>query len=143
MSHLSPEIIDAKRAAFLTALAETGIISAAAKVVGVNRSTVFRWREDPAFAEAFQDAIEQAADKIEAEAIRRAVEGFEEPVWYRGIEVGKITRHSDYLLGLLLKANRPDKYRENSRVELAGGTKNELRIVSEFGGDEFDGSDLV
>ena len=54
-------------------------------------------------------------DDLELEARRRAVEGTERPVFYQGGEVGYVREYSDTLLIFLLKAHRPNKFRE--RVE--------------------------
>ncbi len=65
-------------------------------------------------------AEEVAADRLEAEAWRRAVEGVERPVgWYQGKPGGYVKEYSDVLLIFLLKGLRPEKYRE--RMELKGG----------------------
>lgn len=70
---------------FLAALRETGVITYAAAAVPVDRSTVTRARqEDKDFAAAVLDAIEEATDKLEMEARRRAVNGVHEPVVYQG-----------------------------------------------------------
>jgi hypothetical protein len=109
-----------RRAAFLAALAECGVVTAAAKAARLDRVTVWRWREtDPSFAAQFDDAVAQAADGLEREARRRAVEGVEEPVFYKGIEVGTVRKYSDSLLTTMLKAKRPE-YRDASKLELSG-----------------------
>ena len=70
---------------FLAALAEHGVLTMAAEAAGVDRSTVFRRRqEDEEFDTAVLDAIEQAVDKDEREVVRRAREGYHEPVVYQG-----------------------------------------------------------
>lgn len=152
MTNPNPITKDARRQAFLAALAQTGVISAAAKAAGVDRVTAYRWREaDPEFAEACESALEEAADAIELEARRRAVEGIEEPVLHQGAptylyqldetghpvmdENGKpkllldeqgrprvltIKRYSDSLMALVLKGNKPDKYREKQDINLTG-----------------------
>ena len=67
-------------------------------------------RNDPDFAAAWQDALEEAVDWLELEALRRAVEGTEENWFSKGEIVGTITRYSDSLLMFLLKARRPWLY---------------------------------
>ena len=47
---------------------------------------------------------------------RRALEGVEEPVFYKGERVGVIRKYSDSLLILLLMAKRPDQFRERMDV---------------------------
>lgn len=105
--------------AFLAALAETGILSRASEIVGVDRILVWRRRQsDPEFAKAVDEALEMAADKLEAEARRRAIEGVEEPVYQGGQLVGTRIVYSDSLLALLLKGRRKKVFAE--RVETTG-----------------------
>ena len=106
-----------QQAAFLARLRDTGTITAAAGRAGVNRRSHYRWLDqDPAYAAAFHDANEEAADQLEHEARRRALEGVEEPVFYRGERVGTTRRYSDQLLILLLMAKRPDQFRDRIDV---------------------------
>ena len=58
-------------------------------------------------------AREEAADTLEAEARRRAIEGVEEPVFHKGQRVGTVRKYSDLLLIFLLKGVRPQKFRDN------------------------------
>ena len=62
---------------------------------------------------AVDHAREEAADTLEAEARRRAIEGVEEPVFHKGERVGTVRKHSDLLLIFLLKGARPQKFRDN------------------------------
>ena len=118
------------RALFLEELARRGIVSDACKAAGVARPTAYGWRDaEPDFAKEWQDALEHAADTMEREAIRRAVEGVDEPVIGR-VERDRdgqvcdangnplyIRKYSDSLLNTLLKAHKPDKYRERSETK--------------------------
>jgi AcrR family transcriptional regulator len=105
--------------AFLAHLAECGVLTDAAAAAGVDRSTVFRRRQDDEeFDAAVRDAMEAAADKLEREARRRALEGVEEPVYQGGQLVGTKTVYSDSLLALLLKGRRKQVFAE--RVEQTG-----------------------
>lgn len=107
------------KALFLAALAEVPVIAHACKAAGVNRVTAWRAREaDPEFAKAWDDAMEEGIDRAEQEAFRRAVVGYEKPVWYKGELVGTETVHSDALLALILKGRRKKLYAE--RTELTG-----------------------
>lgn len=119
-----------KRAAFLSELAERGNVSDAARAAGVARTTVYEWREvDPAFAASWDAALDEAADTMEREAWRRAVEGVEKPVFGslgQGLgsgEVGRVQEYSDTLLIFLLKGAKPEKYRERAQVEHSGGIR--------------------
>ena len=91
--------------AFLAAFRETGNVCLACKAAGVGRSSHYRWLEDDCeYRAAFDLAKEDATDVLEAEAHRRAVEGWEEPVgWYKGRAGGTVRKYSDVLLIFLLK----------------------------------------
>ncbi len=104
--------------AFLAAFRETGNVRLTCKAAGVGRSSHYRWLEkDPEYREAFDVAKEDAADVLEGEAHRRAVDGWEEPVgWYKGVAGGTVRRYSDNLLMFLLKGARPERYRERYDV---------------------------
>ena len=126
----------ASQAKFLAAMVQTGgnIIRAAA-AARIDRSLHYIWlKEDPAYPERFAAAWEAAMDTLEAEAVRRAYEGEEEPVYRAGKRLldvaldengqikrnsdGKpiavpatVRRRSDPLLMFLLNGNRSKKYR--------------------------------
>jgi hypothetical protein len=105
-------------AAFLDALAATASVRAACEFARIDRASVYRWRdEDSGFAEEWDAALDRGTDALEDEAVRRASEGCEKPV-YRGNELLYTAReYSDALLALVLKARRPEKYRERPPVE--------------------------
>jgi hypothetical protein len=114
-----------RKRAFLTALAELGTRVAAADAAGVHRTVLYTrtWAEDEAFQRALQVAERLAADRLEAEAYRRAVHGVERPAgWYRGKPGGMVREYSDNLLMFKLKGALPEKYAE--RLELKGGLAN-------------------
>src|SRR5437667_12509832 len=112
---------------FLQYLAETGNVSRSVKLVGTSPARVYTLRQnDPAFRQAWDDAEQIAADRLEAEAWRRAVEGFDEPV----VSAGKLVRdedgnpvmvrrYSDTLLLALLRAHRPAKFNKGFPAALA------------------------
>ena len=110
---------------FLKALAETGIVRTAAEIAGTSRTRVYELRkQDTAFASAWEEAEEQAADALEAEAWRRAVLGVQEPLVSSGKVVRDddgqpiaIRRYSDTLMIALLKARRPERFKDRAVVE--------------------------
>lgn len=70
---------------FLEQLTATGNVSGSARAVGVSSTAVYALRnKDADFAAAWDQALEDAADTLEAEARRRAVQGVQEPVVYQG-----------------------------------------------------------
>lgn len=106
---------------FLAALADTGVISHACDIAGVNRQYAYEAREhDEAFRLAWAELDERTVEVMEREAYRRAVEGTEKPVYHGGELVGHVQEFSDSLIQFLLKARRPTVYREQHRVEHVG-----------------------
>jgi hypothetical protein len=99
---------DRRRVAFLQGLEQGMSAAGAAEAAGLSRSLVYRWRErDRAFAAAWRLAMEAGTDRLEDEAMRRALAGVEKPVFYRGEQVGVVRTYNDRLLMLLLQRRRP------------------------------------
>lgn len=114
---LTPE----KLTAFCAALSETCNVGKACAAVGISRQTAYGWRDDdPDFAERWEKAMKIGLSGLEDEAHRRGFEGTEEPVFYLGEVAGTVRKYSDTLAIFLLKAHAPEKYRENSKIELSG-----------------------
>lgn len=106
---------------FLAALAEGQKVGSACRAVGYSRTSTYEWREaDAQFAARWQEAIDDAVERMEAEADRRAVDGTLKPVFHQGVECGHVREFSDTLLIFRLKALRPDVYRERASVEHTG-----------------------
>ncbi len=121
------DITRSRKVTFLEVYSRSGNKREAAKQAGVSLRQHYNWLDrDPEYAEALQIAKEEATEVLEREAFRRGVEGWEEPVFYRGEQVGKITKYSDQLLVVLLKGNKPEKYKD--RVEHTGESKSYMNI---------------
>lgn len=70
---------------FLDELRLTGNVAKSARTAGTNTSAVYQLREkDADFKAAWENALEDATDMLEAEARSRALEGVNEPVIYQG-----------------------------------------------------------
>lgn len=136
---------------YLDVLAETGNHSAAARAIDITPSTATAWRKDDgfviklegeeyAFGALCEDAMDIFADAVEAETVRRAVQGYEEPIVYKGQimseideETGKckpitITKFSDRLLEVLLKGQKP-KYAGEAQVNINAGEGSGVLVV--------------
>jgi len=118
---------------FLAAYRRTYSVTKAARAAKISRAMHYRrLLSDRRYAAAFAQAQREAAQVLEDEAVRRAIEGVAEPVIYRGEVCRKwvrdkatgelrpgpplvIRRYSDALLIRLLQAANPAKYRENYR----------------------------
>ncbi len=119
------KLTPARQEQFLRALAETGSMATSAALAGTSRTRVYELRKaDQEFAGAWEDAEEIAADRLEGEARRRAVEGVE-PL----VSAGKLVRdengqpitvtgYSDNLLLAFLKAHRPPRRERPMRFQL-------------------------
>jgi len=107
--------------AFLESYAQWANITEACKCSGIARSTFYVWQEhDPKFAFAVQQAGEQATERLEKEAYRRATEGtpYKRTSYWHGEPVGTDEKieYSDQLMMLLLRARKPEIYREKLDV---------------------------
>lgn len=108
-----------KKKVFLRVLAQTCCVVKAATAAGYSNSVpMYRMRkEDPEFAKAWDEAAQSGADILEKEAVRRAVEGTMEEIYWKGEVVGEKINYSDALLIRLLKAHKPDKFADNTKVQ--------------------------
>ena len=99
------------REAFLDHLRESGHVRAACKDADVSPTVVYDHKKrDQGFAAQWDQAMDQGCDLMVDEALRRAVRGVDEPVFYKGEQVGSVKRYSDTLLIFLLKSHRPAVY---------------------------------
>jgi hypothetical protein len=106
------------KAKFLSYLAKTCNVSRSARLARVGRRTAYDHRKrDAKFAADWEDAEQTGIDALEFEARRRALDGCLEPVFYKGDKCGSIRKYSDLLTIFLLKAHRPEKYRDNYKQE--------------------------
>ena len=108
-----PKMSPALRALFFSTLAKTCNVTMSARAIGMSRSHMHKLRrDDKGFARDWADAEEQATDALEHAARGRAIDGYQRPVYQRGELVGHETCYSDALTITLLKAHRPEKFRE-------------------------------
>ena len=108
----------ANQAAFLAAYSKTGVVTLAAEIAGVPRRNHSYWlHNDKDYPAHFAEAHDMACDAIEAEMRRRAIEGVQKPVFYKGEVCGYITEYSDTLLAMLANGYMPEKYKQKARVE--------------------------
>ena len=108
---LFPTISHIGKRAFLTAYMQCGQLRHSCRQTGLDHTNHYYWlKTDPAYAEAFTQAREYAVDHLEDIAMARAT---------------AVEKPSDILLIFLLKAARPEKYRDHQR-------KDESRDISEL-----------
>lgn len=112
---------DRARETFIETLRKSCNVSEAARSANIGRRTAYDWRDaDPTFAAAWDEAEEDAADRLEREAWRRAVDGTDKPVTFQGSITATYKEYSDRMLEILLKAHRPEKYVDRIRAEHTG-----------------------
>ena len=120
-------------------LASHGNVSQACQASRICRQHAYRIRNrNTQFRGAWDEAIETGLDGLEGEARRRAVEGWDEPVFGKlgpgqGTgQVGTVRKFSDTLLIFLLKGGRPEKYGEriSSRIDVSKLSDEELRAIT-------------
>lgn len=130
-----PSIRTAKnRETVLTALREGFSVSRAAREARIGRSALYAWRrDDDGFADQWSDALEEGSDRLEDEMLRRAVDGVERPIYHQGKLVGHVREYSDTLLIFMLKARRPEKYRDKLRHEHTGRAGGPIESKSDAG----------
>jgi hypothetical protein len=94
---------------FLAAYKKAGIIAHAARLARITRDRHFCWmREDYNYVQHFYSCQEEAIEALEEECRRRAMSG------------------SDVLLIFMLKASRPDVYRDNKTIEMKGSVQGKV-----------------
>jgi len=92
---------------FLDKLRNSGNVRMACRAAGIPRRTAYNWRDKWAtFHDEWDEALEDACDFLEGEAWRRAVEN-----------------NSDRLLMFLLKAHRPERFKDRSEADINLGGK--------------------
>ena len=99
--------------AFLSTLEKTGNIAGSARAAKVGRQTVYdHMKADPDFADRCREALDRVEDNLETELRRRAVEGGQVPVYFKGKVVGHNTRKSDSLLMFAIRNLRQRRERD-------------------------------
>ena len=130
---------DIKARAFLAAFRITASVTAAARAVPMDKTMHYRWlQKSERYRRAFAQAMIEAAQSLEDEAVERATIGVFEPTVYQGEftypmivdqETGEVTRatspvglykKSDMLLSKLMNGFMPEKYAQRVSAELSG-----------------------
>lgn len=108
---------------FLEEYSRTGLLHASAYSAGITPNILaVKRRQSKEFDDEVRHALERFHETLEGEARRRAVEGFDEPVFHKGMECGAVKRFSDRLLEILLKRHIPE-FRDKFQLDatLKGG----------------------
>jgi hypothetical protein len=109
---------------FLKYLAQSGNVAWSCEKARIRQGAAYQERKVNAlFAAQWAEAMEVSLSVLEVEARRRAVEGTLLPVYSKGKKVGVATKYSDTLLMFLMKAAKPEVYRDNVSIEHNVGEK--------------------
>lgn len=120
-----------KQAEFLSLLREGRTVEGAARRVGIHRSTLYRLRDrDEQFRRSWDEAWEAAIEALEDELRRRGFEGVEKPVFHSGVVVGSVREFDTTAAIFILKARKPEVYRDNARIEHTGPGGGPVQVQS-------------
>ena len=120
----SNSITPERQVRFVMALAASGIVTQAAREVGVSLEALYRLRNMPGaedFAGAWDRAIDRGMARLEDCALERAIQGEERVVYRNGKVVGRWRRYVTQLLIFLLRQRRPERFHDGrflDRVEM-------------------------
>lgn len=119
-----------KKRRMLAAYVEVGRLRRAAQLAGIDWKTHYNWMDaDKEYAETFERAKEMAADHAEDVIHERAFVGYDKPVTYEGQITATYKQPSDLLSMFWLKGARPEKYREDSRLQINVNVPPAVNIV--------------
>src|SRR5690606_30294263 len=100
----SPQQLALDKQAWLDAFLELGSVEQACLRAKVPRRTAYDWRSaDDEFKRKWDEAWESWVDRLEVSTMRRAIEGYDEPVFYQGKVVGAKKKHEPVLAIFMLK----------------------------------------
>lgn len=109
----------ARKHHFLQMMRLTGQLQRSAQESGISPSTVHNHlKSDPDFKLAHDEAYGDFKESIEMEVMRRAIMGWEEPVYQQGVLAGTVRKFDSRLLEMLAKRHIPE-FKEKYTVEHA------------------------
>jgi hypothetical protein len=108
-----------------------GNITTTCRALGLNRNRVAGWiTKDKSFGEAFAEAKEMAADLVERAMYDVAINGHVKPVYQQGRLVGHTREVVPGLMIKVAQALRPEKWREQQKVEHSGPDGGPIEIAA-------------
>lgn len=130
---------------FLALFRQTQNVAASAEACGFSRQAAYLRRDsDPKFRQRWDDAYESGTDDLEGSTFEKARDGWLEPVFYKGEEVGYIRKISPTLMMTMLERRRRERYGPKiettlGAAEAAAAIREALQAIDEVesgGGDD-------
>ena len=139
---ISPE----RQKRFVAALAASGIVTQAARVIGASLEALYRLRHQPGaedFSKAWDAAIDRGMARLEDCALERALVGEERPVVRNGEIVGSWRYHDTRLLMFLLRQRRGERFQTEHARALKPGMAEYERLKSEWKAESYEEEEVV
>lgn len=110
---------DDARAIILQTLSMGSSVGLASEKAGISRFAYYKWcNQDKEFAAEVKAAIDRGSDRFEDAARGRAIDGVDKALVSGGEIIGYEKNYSDGLMMFMLKARRPETYRDNATIDL-------------------------
>ena len=139
---ISPE----RQQRFIAALAASGIVTQAARVIGASLEALYRLRHQPGaedFSKAWDQAIDRGMARLEDCALERALVGEERPVVRGGEIIGSWRYHDTRLLTFLLRQRRGERFQTDRAGQLRAGMPEYERLKREWIAETYESEEEV
>ena len=139
---ISPE----RQRRFVAALAASGIVTQAARVIGASLEALYRLRHQPgaeAFSAAWDQAIDRGMARLEDCALERALVGEERPVVRGGEIIGSWRYHDTRLLMFLLRQRRGGRFQTDRSGQLKPGMPEYERLKREWVAESYESEEEI
>lgn len=128
--------LDQDQVKFLVNYMQHGVLSTTARKSSVHMQSHREWLEtSSAYREAFEKCHNAFIDKLREAAYSRAVDGWQEPVFFRGEQCGEITKFDNTLLMRLLESH-DDTFVKKAHTKQEVEATHKLVVVLEGDSDE-------
>lgn len=121
--------------AFIEALADTGSVASACRMVGRSERSAYMLRRHPQggeFAQAWAAAQGHGVLRLQDAVLDRALNGVEAPLLYHGEVVGTYRKHDNRLAAFILRNHLPDQYGADGRAPHAIDAKKLARLKKDW-----------
>lgn len=121
--------------AFIEALAETGSVASACRMVGRSEGSAYALRRHPEgheFRAAWLAAQGHGVLRLQDAVIDRALNGVDMPIVYHGAIVGSCKHYDNRLAAFILRNHLPDQYGADGRASHAIDARKLARLKKEW-----------